>query len=71
MSHPHTHTKVGHGLSLLSVIYYLRVRDGRIVLRDHPGQKVSKTTISTNKPGVVAYACTSSYIGRVSRRIAV
>jgi hypothetical protein len=35
------------------------------------GQKVSETFISTNKLGVVAHICDSSYMGGINRKIKV
>jgi hypothetical protein len=40
----------------------------RIKFQSQHGQKFSKTLISTNKLGIVAYACDPSYTGSVGRR---
>jgi hypothetical protein len=43
----------------------------RTVLGDQLRQKVSKTPISINKPGMVAHICNSSYTGGIGRKIVV
>jgi hypothetical protein len=41
----------------------------RMKVQDQPGQKVIKTPISTNKLGLVAYACNPSHVGNVCWRL--
>jgi hypothetical protein len=43
----------------------------RIVVRGHLGQKVSETPISTNKLGMVVYACNPRYMGSIGGRITI
>jgi hypothetical protein len=39
------------------------VEIGRIAVQGQPEQKVSKTPISTNKPGIVGHHCNLNYMG--------
>jgi hypothetical protein len=41
---------------------YLGGGDKKVEVQDQPGQKVSRTLISTNKPGMVACVCNLSYL---------
>jgi hypothetical protein len=46
---------------------YLGGRDRRILVKDHPREKVSDSL--KNKPDMIAYACGSSYFRSRGRRI--
>jgi hypothetical protein len=43
----------------------------RIMVTDQLGQKVSKTSISTNKLGVLLHICSPTYVGDGGRRITI
>jgi hypothetical protein len=48
-----------------------KVEITRITVLGQSGQKISETSISTNKLGIVAHACHPNYEGRLNRRIIV
>jgi heterodisulfide reductase subunit A-like polyferredoxin len=59
-------------MAVLSIIPpALEVETREIMVRGQSGQKVGKTTISTNKSDVVVHTCHPSYAGGVNRRIVV
>jgi hypothetical protein len=41
---------------------------GRITIQGQSRQKVSKTSISTNKLSMVVHICNASYVGGIARR---
>jgi hypothetical protein len=62
---------VGNGISfkkLMPIIPATLEVIERISVQGQPGQKVSETLISTNKPDVVVCVCKPSYMGIVELR---
>jgi hypothetical protein len=41
------------------------VEIGRIIVQSQPRQNIIKTSISTNKPGMVVYTCHPIYMGDI------